>query len=296
MFERMVVGVRGEESGRDAAALAGVLAPAAGEVTLLHVYVASKPASDSGVPGDAGRSQYAIERLTALAAESSVAAEVSCVEARSVRHGLHAFALRQRADLLVVGASDHDEATRDLVSDDTQVVLEDAPCAVAVAPVGYSAHAGELRRIGVAYDGSPESEQALSLARQLAAERRAELSAFEAVGASPARDPWDIAAEFAEPVTRARERIATLGGLEADAGFGDPVEQLERYGSTVDLLVIGSHSYRPTDRLVQMSTSQRLAEGTSSPLLVLPGRRSSAGDPHAAGNGAVRPTEPKEKL
>ena len=279
MFERMVVGVRGEESGRDATALARVLASAAGEVTLLHVYVASKPAPDSGVAADAARRQYAIERLTKLAAETSVAAEVSWVEARSVRRGLHEFALRERADLLVIGASHYDEAARELVADDTRVVLEDAPCAVAVAPVGYSAHAGELRRIGVAYDGSPESEQALSLARQLAAERRAQLSAFEAVEASPARDPWDVAAEFAEPVTRARERIAALGGLEANAGFGDPVEELTRFGSSVDLLVIGSHSYRPTDRLEEMSTSQRLAGEAPSPLLVLPGPRATGG-PH----------------
>jgi nucleotide-binding universal stress UspA family protein len=272
MFENVVVGIRDDgAAARDAIALSRELVSRQGELTLLHVYVvASKPAPDSGAVGDAAKRRHALERLTALAAELELDAQVACVEARSVRRGLHEFALRQQADLLVVGASHYDEVARDLIADDRRVVLEDAPCAVAVTPVGYSARAGELRRIGVAYDGSRQSERALSLARRLAAERHAELSAFEAVRASPTRDPWNTAAEFAEPVTRARRRIAALGGLEADAGFGDPVEELTRYGRSVDLLVIGSHSYRPIDRLVEMSTSQRLADEAPSPLLVLP--------------------------
>ena len=38
-----------------------------------------------------------------------------------------------------------------------------------------------MREIGVGYDGSPESEHALSVARKLAAESGAKTSAFEAV-------------------------------------------------------------------------------------------------------------------
>ena len=270
MFERVVVGVRGEEAGRDAIALGKELVSADGELTLLHVYaVASKPAQDSGSFGDAAKRRYALERLNALADEFSVEAQVLFVEAPSVRRGLHEFALRQQADLLIVRASHRDEVARDLIGDDTRVLLEDAPCAVAVAPVGYSTSASAIRKIGVAYDGSAESERALSLARKLAAERHAELSAFEAVKASVVRDPWNIAAEFAEPVREARQRITALGGVEARAEFGDAVEELTRYGRSVDLLVIGSYSYRPIDRLLESSTSQQLADEASSPLLVL---------------------------
>jgi nucleotide-binding universal stress UspA family protein len=271
MFEHVVVGVRGEESGRDAIALGKELVSAEGKLTLLHVYVVpSKPAADSGAVGDAAKRRYVLERLTALATEFGVDAQESWVEARSVRHGLHGFALDEQADLLVVGASHYDEVARDLIGDDTRVLLEDAPCVVAVAPLGYSARVGEVRRIGVAYDGSAGSEQALMLARKLAAERHALLSAFEAVGASPDRDPWDIAAEFAKPVEQARRRIAALGGLEADAGFGDAVEELSRFGESVDLLVVGSHLYRPIERGLESSTPQRLADEVSCPLLVLP--------------------------
>jgi nucleotide-binding universal stress UspA family protein len=47
--------------------------------------------------------------------------------------------------------------------------------------VGYAARARALDTIGVAYDGSPQSERALTVASELAREREAELSAFKAV-------------------------------------------------------------------------------------------------------------------
>ena len=49
------------------------------------------------------------------------------------------------------------------------------------APIGYASRPSALDKIGAAYDGSAESEQALALARVLARERGAELSAFQAV-------------------------------------------------------------------------------------------------------------------
>jgi nucleotide-binding universal stress UspA family protein len=129
-----------------------------------------------------------------------------------------------------------------------------------------------ISRIGVAYDGSPESERALALARTLAAERHAQLSAFEAVE-MPIRigDPFNREDELEERVEEARGRIAALGGIKAYAEAGDTVEELVHYGESVDLLVLGSHNYRPIDRLLQQSNAQRLADEGFSPLLVLPG-------------------------
>ena len=272
MFEEVVVGIRGDdEAGRDAIALANELVCPQADLTLLHVHVvAVKPAPDSGSVGDAAKCRYAVERLTALAGEFAIAAEVSCVEARSVRRGLHEFASARHADLLVVSASHNDELARDFVGDDTRELLQDPPCAVAVASAGYAARAA-MRRIGVAYDGSAESEQALALARRLAVELHAELSAFEAVRAPLyVRDVSDVQREDEEHVEEARQRLAALGGLKAEAASGDSVEELVRYGQSVDLLVIGSHKYRRIDHLWQQSTAQQLADVASSPLLVLP--------------------------
>lgn len=62
--------------------------------------VGARPGPDSGAVGAAAKYRYAIERLTMLANECAIAVRVSCVEAPSPRRGLHAFASRQRADLL----------------------------------------------------------------------------------------------------------------------------------------------------------------------------------------------------
>jgi nucleotide-binding universal stress UspA family protein len=149
-------------------------------------------------------------------------------------------------------------------------VLEDAPCTVAVAPAGYSTRPPVWREIGVAYDGTPGSEQALAVARGLARERAAKLSAFTAVPV-PLRvhDAWNAQRELDEEAENARRRIAELDDVEGRAGSGDAAEELARYAASVDLLVIGSHKYRPIDRLMSGSTAQRVADGATSPLLVL---------------------------
>jgi nucleotide-binding universal stress UspA family protein len=202
---------------------------------------------------------------------SPIEAEVAYIEARSVRRGLHEFARQKNVDLLVVRASELDELGRDFIGDDTKDLLDDAPCAVAVAPAGYLARTRPIARIGVAYDGSAGSEQALALARTLAAERGAELSAFEAVSAPAyAHDPADVAGESGQRAASARQRLAALGGLEPDARSGDAVDELARYERSVDLLVIGPHRYGPIDHLLQASVSQRLADDPAAPLLVLP--------------------------
>jgi nucleotide-binding universal stress UspA family protein len=287
MFDHVVVGVRDEEIGRDAIALAKALLAPHGEVTLLHVHVvASRPAPDSGAVTDAAKHRDVLAHLGALAGEFSLDAHLVCVDGQSARRGLHEFASQHRGDLLVVGASHLDDLTRDLVGDDTNEVLVNAPCAVAVAPVGYSGHGGTLTNIGVAYDDSAESARALGVAGELAAAHNAALSVFEAV--EPPfyiqHDPWNLQdAEINQHVADVRRRLAALGGLEAGAAFGEAVPVLKRYQASVDLLVIGSHRHRPIDRLSGRTTAQQLADEPSSPLLILP---------VAAAAGRARPSAP----
>jgi hypothetical protein len=70
-----------------------------------------------------------------------------------------------------------DELERAFVGDDTRRVLASSPSAVAVAPRGYVARRPALNTIGVAYNGSSASEEALAVASELAREHNAELSA-----------------------------------------------------------------------------------------------------------------------
>lgn len=271
MFENVVVGIRDVATGPDAIALAGQLVSASGELTLLHVHeVGEKPAPDSGGARAAPQRRFWMDQLAALAEVASIDAAVACVEAHSPRRGLHEFAGRSRAELLVVRATARDEVDRDLIGDDARRVLPGAPCPVAIAPGGYQGRAAAIKRIGVAYDGSVESRHALELARRLAGERGAELSAFEVVREPLyAHDSWEMQQEIDRSVTRARDRIAALGDIEAQASFGHHVDELARYAESVDLLILGAHRYTPPDRLLERSTAQLLADITPSPLLVL---------------------------
>lgn len=104
-------------------------------------------------------------------------AEVVYRGSRDVQRGLHDIGRTQDADLLVVSASREDEIYRDLVGDDARDLLDNPPCPVAVAPVGYSADQASLQTMGVAYRRSPGSDHLLAVARTLAADRHATLFA-----------------------------------------------------------------------------------------------------------------------
>jgi nucleotide-binding universal stress UspA family protein len=272
MFDNVIVGVDGPQAGRDALRLAQQLASPRGQLTLAAVeVVAPRPGPAAGLVSEADHARRALRLLAQLRDESQVDAQVVCVEARSVAAGLHELAVRRDADLLLIGASRQDELLRPYGGDETRAVLQDAPCAVAVTPIDYASRPSALDKIGAAYDGSPESEQALAVARELARERGARLSAFQAVPEptyvhSLVYPQPEIEAGLAE----ARKRIAELGDVEAHAASSDDApEALARYGASVDLLVLGSHRYRPVDHLLSGSTAQRLADDAPCPLLVL---------------------------
>lgn len=154
-----------------------------------------------------------------------------------------------------------------MVSDHTADALNGAFCAVAVAPAGYAERPVLLREIGVGYDGSPESEQALAVARGLATEPGAKVSAFEAVSLLFGDGGNSVTVQ--RLVEDARARVAALGGVESHAAFGDAAEELALYGASVDLLIVGSRGYGPIGRLVHGSTSRRLSRTARCPLLVL---------------------------
>jgi nucleotide-binding universal stress UspA family protein len=157
-----------------------------------------------------------------------------------VGRGLHEFADSEQADLLVIGSCRRGLLGRVTIGDDTSDALNAAPCAVAIAPLGYAEHPAALSEIGVAYNGSPESEAALAVARALAAQHGAKVSAFEAV-AVPTYLAESGAGTVADAlpglVDHARARITALGDVEAHAASGVPAEELARYSASLGLLL-----------------------------------------------------------
>ena len=178
MFREVIVGVDGRPGGRDAAELGAKLAALGGRVSLAHVYPDLRPAPVGVL---AAEQQHALELLDRERAATGVDAEIVGVAAGSVGAGLHQLAEQRSADLIVVGSCSRGPVGRLMLGDDRQASLEGAPCAVAVAPAGYASHPAPIARIGVAYDGSPESRAALALARQIAAEHRSLVCALTVV-------------------------------------------------------------------------------------------------------------------
>jgi nucleotide-binding universal stress UspA family protein len=188
-----------------------------------------------------------------------------------VGRGLHELCEVSGADLLVVGSSRRGRLGRVLIADDTSAALNGAACAIAIAPRNYSQQPGMRREIGVGYDGSPESEHALTVARALAVAWAAKLSALEAVSLPSYAVVGPGAADDTPQclVGDAVERIAALGGVEPHAAYGQPAEELALYSASLDLLVVGARGYGPVGRLIHGSTSQQLAHTARCPLLVL---------------------------
>jgi nucleotide-binding universal stress UspA family protein len=182
MFDKVIVGIDGSSGGRDALALAGELTSDGGEIALTHVYIESQlPARGSPGVFQAGERRYSRELLEAARSDSGLDAKLCPVQSASIGRGLHQLAEWLGADLVVVGSSRRGLLGRVAQGDDTRAALNAAPCAVAIAPTGYAERPSILAEIGVGYDGSPESQHALSVARELAATHGARVSAFQAV-------------------------------------------------------------------------------------------------------------------
>jgi nucleotide-binding universal stress UspA family protein len=272
VFSNVIVGMDGGPHGHDAEALARVLADPGGEVSPVHIDLGARVGS-------------------LLPDGATVGAEIVLSEdARTVGEGLHRLAEARAADLLVVGSSRRGMFGRVLLGDDTSASLNGAPCAVAVAPSGFAAADAALATLGVAYDESPESEAALAATRELAARMHAKIRVVEVITwpsyayAGPMTMPGP---PFMDDLLEASAlRMAALEGVETSARQGMPGEELAAFGSEVDLLVVGSRSYGPLQRLIHGSTSAYLTRHARCPLLILPRGRVPAREPARMRAGA----------
>lgn len=273
MFRKVLVGVDGQLGGRDAVALAGQLSASDGQLVLAHVYpLRGDPHHRDYDDRQAADYVRARDLLTAAREEAGVRAELRFTPCESPGRGLHELAESLGSDLLVVGSCARGFLGRVMIGNDTRDALDGAPCAVAIAPAGYADAARPITRIGVGYDGSPDSERAIEVARTLAGELDASLAALEVVSfpayalSGPGAGDKTSTEQL---ISDARERVAALGHVEPHGAYGRAADELARWGETVDLLVVGSRGYGPVGRLVHGSTSRALADAARRPLLVL---------------------------
>lgn len=273
MFDSVMIGIDGEQGGRDAIALARQLASDEAKFTLAYVH-AGYPVMFKGSGGNSpfviDERERAQEVLATTAEADGIEASLVGIGSPSVGGGLHELADRHGADLLVVGSTRHGLLGRVLIGNVTRAALNGAPCAIAIAPAGYADRARPVQQIGVAFNGSPESRHALTAARELAASFGAELSACDVL-VSPAYIYLGVVPHGASGGEELANQFGAglLDDVEFHARYGFPADELGFYSGSVDLLVAGSRGYGPVGRLMHGSTSAELTRTSRCPLLVL---------------------------
>jgi nucleotide-binding universal stress UspA family protein len=282
-FRRVLVGVDGSGAAEDAVELALRLVDADdGELLLAHVN------AHRALRLPRGRRRPADDVLGPAIAALPAGLRVRPIErdAASAAGGLCEGAEEERADLLVVGSHHDGPEGRTTPGSTALRLLQGAPCAVAVAPVGLREH-GRFHHVGVAYDGSAEARRALDIGYFLAGRDGAAVTLYRAISRVGMEYAGAIAQEM-DAAAQARRKDATdqldAAADVAPAGVNPRTLLVHDAPSTitkacdgiVDLLVIGSRGYGPMHRVLAGSVSLELLLDASQPVIVVP-RASAAG-------------------
>jgi nucleotide-binding universal stress UspA family protein len=279
-MNKIIVGFDGTDQARDALNLGAALARVADARLLVASAIEFGPLELEAMDYNEARDEH-YARVFGQARAELGDAEFDPVELQdTAAHGLTDLAEREGAEAIVIGSTHHGSIGRVLAGTVASRLLHGAPCAVLVAPRGWSEHEHlGIGLIGIAYDGSDESRLALALAERLARAFDAELriiavAPFEGAHAEPVRehDPtW--AARLDQAVASVSDDVEVEGVLRE----GREASELALQGVEVDLLVVGSRGYGPVRRALIGSVAGELVRTAPCPVMVVPrGARSEA--------------------
>jgi nucleotide-binding universal stress UspA family protein len=285
VHRKIIVGYDGSDQARDALALGRSLAKSTSATLLLaHVFRHDIPIA----PGwqqhiDAVRAGAEKQLAEATRTLVDLDVETQAVGSSSAAWGLQDLAESEHADVIVLGSSHRGRVGRVFMGSVSDRLFHGSPCAVAVAPRGFSQRSDSaLRVIGVAFDGSPESESALVEAARLAEAAGATLRVL-AVAESNIYFGYSVGTysqpeifqwtkdHLEEVIATALETLPRKLKASGEVLSGDAAETLvSRTEGGVDLLVMGSRGYGPARRVLLGSVSAKLARSATCPLLVVP--------------------------
>ena len=150
--------------------------------------------------------------------------------------------------------------------------------ALLVAPRGYTREGPDsIRRIGIGFNGSPESRHALEYGVRLAEAFDANARLIGAVPIIPGGGRIGhtspgyqrlIAEEMEDRLAEAATEAGSGTGYEVRAG--DPADCLSEASSEFDLLVLSSRGYGPLRRVMMGGVSLRVMRSAACPVLVVP--------------------------
>jgi nucleotide-binding universal stress UspA family protein len=286
MVRKIIAGWDGGDRSPDALRFAAVLARATGAELIVAYAYRYDPPFHSGAPDVRLELRSRATQRLAPADDHvpyGMRATMRAVESRSAVQGLHDLAENEHADLIVVGATMKGSLELHAVGSVAERLLRSAPCAVAVAPRGY---AGETRPglhvIGVAYDGSAESIQALDVAADLAARSGAAIkligvaepasSALVAPGALsvPRGDDAIYRDLMYQRLESAADSLPPELRAQVVPADGDPAPEIIERAGILSLLVMGSRGYGPLRRALLGSVSAPVLRAAPCPVLVVP--------------------------
>jgi len=226
-------------------------------------YDDSDGARDAAVLGE--RLAHAAGRELALVRVVSGEDEVTTgivVRAASVAQGLQAFAEEDDAAAIVVGSPTRAPSGGLAVGTVAQSLLHGSPCAVALAPSGYSASAPGFGRIVVGYTDSDEARAALRVAAGLGEAYGATVRVVSVTTGSDTRG---------DELDRSLRRLAAIVRTESRVVDGDPARRLlEQADGWADLIVVGSRGYGPARQVLVGSVSAALLATARVPVVVTP--------------------------
>lgn len=276
----ILIGVDASERSEDAIAFARPLVDASGaHVVIANAYPYSERHSrgTSAAFREALREQ-SLETVRAMRERLDLPGKRATIKIAanvSPAHALHSMADAEDACVLVVGSTHTGRAGRVFPGSTGERLLHGAPCTVAVVPEGYREHAQPIRRIGVAYNASPESRAAVHAAAELARGLEAELvvigvadpSLFvtDALSGPTVADVVRAVQDDLDAVTAELPVAATTALLT-----GASAELLAEYSQQLDLLVTGSRGYGPARSVLAGGVSGRLMRSAHCPVMIVP--------------------------
>ena len=278
------VAVDGNPSGRDAVVLGSLIARATG-AELMLIAVHEEPLIPIALPG--GMSWTALEQQAramlaetrdSLAPDARIMVQADVLVWRGLRHVVR----HEHRDLLVVGSAQKAQAGRVRLGRSASDLLEHLECPLAIAPSAFQQPTDKrLDRIGVGFDGSPESRAALDLAVSLASTTGAALEVRSAIddgvagGLKTEQIPLEGSSITERQLISAVERdlaATSASGVPTniEVEVGMPTDVLSDLCDEVGLLVLGSgHSSRP-GRMQPGGTGRGMLRLATCPVLVVP--------------------------
>jgi nucleotide-binding universal stress UspA family protein len=288
LYETIVIAVDDAAESMDALLLATLLAePSKARLIVAHVSPVSRwVREEMREPLAAAIAQRAQEVLAPArrALAGCPAVEFLTLMDESVPRALSNLAEEVKAELVVVGSAHRAGVGRVMPGSTSNHLLNGVACQVAVAPRGF--HLGvfppKLNVIGVAYDGSPESTDALELGKELSSQLHAQLRVIRVLDPAEAIAPlayaYGIPPHEGHLLEIRRSTYDEIAEIVAHSTVpikpvvldGPAAKELIDCSHEVSLLILGSRRFGPAHNVLMGATSSQVMRAARAPVLLVP--------------------------